>query len=158
MQSNSMSGAFGVLRQELDTLVRVMFLLRQGIGVRRTLVQQTLDGERWKLPSGKLVTDRVMVDLANELEGWSEYVYKLGCAFIHLSDFHSGEDVALAARLSPDQCSDIRRYVQHYHGVQLSDEVRLSEVYSAADRIFEKISDNLEFCLEYVEDEEADIV
>lgn len=158
VSGRSMSGAFGILRQELDTLVRAMFLLRQRMEVREMLISQTLSGEKWRLPDGSLITDREMVDLATELEGWSEYVYKLGCAFIHLSDLHSGEDADLAARLSEEQVRDIQRYVRHYHGVEISDDVRLAELFAVSSGVFRKISGNLDCYLDHIADDEADIV
>lgn len=77
-----------VLRQELDSMVRVIFLLSQTLEERNHLMNQTLSGQKWKLRNNATVTDRQMVDLADTLNGWTKSVYKFGCAFIHLSAFH----------------------------------------------------------------------
>ncbi len=54
--------------------------------MRQHFINQTLRNERWTHPnSKKIVTDRQMVDLTDKLHGWTNSVYKLGCAFIHLS-------------------------------------------------------------------------
>jgi hypothetical protein len=34
------------------------------------------------------MTDREMIVIAHELQGWTQSVYKFGCAFIHLSSLH----------------------------------------------------------------------
>jgi hypothetical protein len=45
-----------------------------------------LEGIKWSYPNTKkVVTDKQMVDLADKFYGWPFFVYKLGCAFIHLS-------------------------------------------------------------------------
>jgi len=40
-----------VLRQELDSMVRVIFLLSQTIDERNHLISLTLSGQKWKLRS-----------------------------------------------------------------------------------------------------------
>ena len=83
----------GILRQELDSTVRVIFLLSQcDHRLRTQLLEQAVCGEAWTVPTpnGKLkkVRDREMVDLAQGLHGWTQLVYRFGCSFIHLSDLH----------------------------------------------------------------------
>lgn len=64
-----LSPAFAIVRQELDSLVRVIYLLAlKTIPERHRLIGSTLCGEKWKVqtPKGKWmdVTDRTMIDLA----------------------------------------------------------------------------------------------
>lgn len=87
-QSKLTGHVMSVLRQELDSMVRVIFLLRQTLEERKHLISQTLNGERWKMRNKALVSDAYMVNLANTLNGWTKSVYKFGCLFIHLSWFH----------------------------------------------------------------------
>lgn len=81
-----------ILRQELDSFVRVIYLGQiSDFNERERLMSQTLSGEKWILTSNnklKQITEKDMVDKANELKGYVHYVYKFGCGFIHLSDFH----------------------------------------------------------------------
>jgi hypothetical protein len=76
-----------VLRQELDSMIRVIYLLSQSdIAFRDELIQASVEGKQWVAKGTKhRVTDKEMVELANELHGWTESVYRFGCAFIHLS-------------------------------------------------------------------------
>ncbi len=78
------------LRQEFDSLVRVVFLLAQGDRhCRHQLIGDVVSGRKWtRSGSLKPITDREMVDLANALHGWTKSVYAFGCAFIHLSHLH----------------------------------------------------------------------
>ncbi len=79
-----------ILRQELDSMVRCIYLLNfADLEIRELLITQTLEGERWRYPNRKIITDKEMVAIANGLQGWTNSVYKFGCAFIHLSNFHN---------------------------------------------------------------------
>ncbi|MEU6656857.1 hypothetical protein ABZ904_48070 [Streptomyces sp. NPDC046900] len=82
----------GILRQELDSMVRVIYLLRQPSALRADLVASSISGDRWKIPTDKgkmkAVTDRDMVEVAERLNGWTRNVYEFGCRFIHLSSAH----------------------------------------------------------------------
>lgn len=76
-----LSPAISILRQELDSMVRVIYLLSiNDISERRRLIKSTLNGEKWKIktPKGKWkeVTDREMVELSQRLQGWTLSVYK----------------------------------------------------------------------------------
>lgn len=79
-----------ILRQELDSLVRVIFLLAQrDRDDRGTLITLAVEGKPWTAQgSRQRVTDRQMVELAQSLHGWTRSVYRFGCAFIHLSNMH----------------------------------------------------------------------
>ena len=89
-----LSPAFSILRQELDWMIRVIYLLQvPDLAERSRLIKSTLRGEKWKVqtPKGKFrdLTDREMVDRSQQLQGWTQSVYRFGCAFVHLSDFHN---------------------------------------------------------------------
>src|SRR5580692_3874626 len=65
-----------ILRQELDSMVRVIFLLSQkDMEYRKKLIEDAVTGKKWTHPnSRKAITDREMVNLANHLHGWSKSV------------------------------------------------------------------------------------
>ncbi len=78
-----------ILRQELDSMVRVIYLLAQSPDRRDLLIDSSVNREKWLQHNSKgAVTDKEMVDLAQRLQGWTRSVYKFGCAFIHLSSLH----------------------------------------------------------------------
>ena len=68
-----------ILRQELDSMVRVIYLLSiSDLEERKRLMEQTLDGKKWTVETknGKQreITDREMVELSNQLQGWAKSV------------------------------------------------------------------------------------
>ena len=144
-----------VLRQELDSLVRVVFLLAQrDRAYRHRLIEDSVSGRRWKDPnSRRVVTDREMVDLTDELHGWTKSVYAFGCAFIHLSSFHDHR-----ARDPLDQVSEAERkaildQLRYYHGGPSGPSPRFTDVVPYLPMVFTEIADNLE-C--YVKQPEQD--
>ncbi len=136
------------LRTELDSFIRVMYLGRiSDINERERLIQQTLSGERWTVltPNNKWkqVTDKSMVDKANELKGYIHYVYKFGCGFIHLSDFHNYAATNPFDTLSDTEKVDIKEYLNQYHHFPINSELTVQSITCYIPDIFKKISSNL---------------
>ena len=102
-------------------MVRVIYLLQIGdFRERQRLIQNLMDGERWRVKtskgSWKLVTDRDMVEVAQQLQGWTRSVYKFGCAFVHLSDFHNHFAANPFEKLPDAEKEDILSHMRYYHG------------------------------------------
>ncbi len=144
-----------ILRQELDSLVRVVFLLSQrDRHHRKRLIDDSVAGRRW-LRRGSLqpVTDREMVDLTNTLHGWTKSVYAFGCAFIHLSSFHDYQDRDPLKQITVDERDAILAHLRYYHGGPSQVSPSFSDVVPLLPMVFMKIADNLE-C--YVKELERD--
>ena len=151
-----LSPAFSILRQELDSMIRVIFLLEVADQVeRQRLIKSTLFGEKWKILThrGKArdVTDREMVNLAQQLQGWTQSVYKFGCAFVHLSDFHNHLAQNPFQKLTEAERQDVLTHMRNYHGGPMSDNPSMEEFSDYLPRIFEKIAGNLECYLQNLE-------
>jgi len=151
-----LSPAFSMLRQELDSMVRVIYLLSiKKLSERKRLIEATMQGEKWKIKAekGKLrnVTDKEMVDLAQKLQGWTQSVYKFGCAFIHLSDFHNHQTQNPFERLSTQERKDILSHMRYYHGGPGRDDPDMEELAQYLPRIFDKIADNLKCYVDQLE-------
>ena len=140
-----------ILRQELDSMVRVMFLLSiSDLTLREHFISQTLNGAKWSYPNtNKIVTDKQMVDLANQLYGWTLFVYKLGCAFIHLSAMAYYKNSNPFLCLSVSERNDIKQFLHQYHDFPLELELNLENIIPYFDKVFNKVSGNLK-C--YIED------
>jgi hypothetical protein len=149
-----------ILRQELDSMVRVVFLLSiSDRAYRQQLLDASVNGEKWTVKGKNAsVTDRQMVDLAQSLQGWTQSVYKFGCAFIHLSNFHDYEHRDPLSTLSSDEKRDMLIHMRHYHGGPASDDPSFEELAWFLPAVFEKISSNLECYLKQLETEESPTV
>ncbi|MFP4381754.1 MAG: hypothetical protein ACLFUS_14735 [Candidatus Sumerlaeia bacterium] len=156
---NAVSGLPGqmvsILRQELDSLVRVIFLLSQADRrYRQALIDDSVMGRKWTQPeSRKPVTDREMVELADTLHGWTKSVYSFGCAFIHLSSFHDYLERDPFKQLPPEERAAVIGHVRNYHGGMEGPSPTFQDLVPFLPRVFEKIAGNLEY---YVSELEAD--
>jgi hypothetical protein len=153
-RENLQANVVSILRQELDSLVRVIFLLSQTErAYRNTLIADSVEGRQWTKKGGKgRITDREMVDLSKDLFNWAKNVYEFGCAFIHLSSFHDYATRDPLEKVSTGERATIASYLNYYHLVHLGPDVRFSEILPLLPRVFEKISSNLECYLKKLEE------
>jgi hypothetical protein len=142
----------GILRQELDSMVRVMFLLSlHDQGERRRLIEDSVGGRRWRGRNGKIITDREMVRLANALHGWAESVYRFGCAFIHLSNFHDRLARDPFKSLPTSERRDIIGHIEYYHGHLATKTPGMEDLLPLIPGVFTKVADNLRCYLDSLE-------
>lgn len=148
-----------VLRQELDSLVRAVFLLSKDLGTRQHFISQTLQNTKWTIPNSKtIITDRNMVNLTDRLHGWTNSVYKLGCAFIHLSPMADYKKSNPFQKLEQNEINDIKQHLHNYHGFQLADSLIMDTVSPYLLRVLDKVSSNLECYIKDLEDNEVDCI
>lgn len=145
-----------ILRQELDSMVRVIYLLAHGPGHRDQLILASINGQKWlQENSCASVTDRKMVDLAQHLQGWTQCVYKFGCAFIHLSSLHDYADRDALANLPDQERAAILDHCRSYHGGPKADDAGFGDLVPFLPRVLKKISSNLECYLAMLENGEV---
>jgi hypothetical protein len=109
-----------LLRQELDSMIRVIYLLATtDMSERRRLIEASVAGEEWKHASKngkeKYIRDAEMKELANKLHNWTKNVYKFGCNFIHLSSCHDYNDRDPFVNLPAETQREIIDYLRCYH-------------------------------------------
>ena len=145
-----------VLRQELDSMIRVIYLLYQDTARREDLIEASIRGDVWSREGGRArVTDKEMVDLSQKLQGWTQSVYKFGCAFIHLSNMHDYSDRDPLWQLPDDERKAILEHCRHYHGGPESKAERFDALVPYLPRVLDKVSSNLEYYLETLEGRHA---
>jgi hypothetical protein len=141
-----------VLRQELDSMIRVIYILAQPLESRTNLIKACVDGRKFSKATSKgAVSDREMVDLAQQLQGWTRSVYKFGCAFIHLSSLHDYNDRDPLRQLPPNAKDDLIQHCRHYHGGPNSADPDFHDLLPYLPRTFDKIANNLEYYLKCLE-------
>ena len=136
----------GVLRQELDSMVRCIFLLSiTDKQYRDQLIHDSVSGNAWRSQDGRRkITDKDMVNLSNNPHGWTQDVYKFGCGFIHLSAYHDYSERDPFDSLTPEDRRNIADHIQYYHGVMIDNTTKLRDIEFVLPGVFKKISDNLE--------------
>jgi hypothetical protein len=100
-----------ILRMELDSMIRVIWLLRHP-DTREQILASCVAGQGFKAGRTR-ISDREMAKDATEVNGWVQAVYDFGNRFVHLTDAH---DYAV---LDPFQAYEHRgeviEYLNHYH-------------------------------------------
>jgi hypothetical protein len=144
-----------ILRQELDSLIRVIFLLAQtDRQYRDYLIDAAVDGRKWTARgSRKRLTDREMVDLANGLHGWTESVYRFGCCFIHLFNLHDYRNRDPLQQLPDEEKAAVLGHLRYYHGGLVQESPTFQDMVPFLPRVFEKVADNLECYLRQLEND-----
>lgn len=143
------------LRQELDSMVRCIFLLNiPDLNQREKLISQMLEGKRWKNQQNRIITDRDMVEISNNLQGWTKSVYKFGCSFIHLSNFHNYREDDPFESLDNIEKENIKNHMYYYHGFNLNNDLTFDNVKPYLNNVFDKINSNLRCYIDDVEKEE----
>ena len=142
-----------VLRQELDSMVRDIYLLTQSTERRAALIEASVRGEKWSQANSRAsVTDKEMVDLAQNLQGWTLSVYEFGCAFIHLSGLHDYNDRDPLEQLPVQERADILDHCRKYHGGPHGNDANFSELVPYLPSVLEKIAGNLGYYLKELEE------
>lgn len=110
-------------------------------------MNQTLNGEQWtELTANNKwhkITDRDMVNISMEIKGYIQYVYKFGCAFIHLSDFHNYKSENPFDKLKFSEKLDIKIYLNQYHGFPMDRDLTVNNIKLLIPSVFDKISANM---------------
>ena len=154
-QENHLGMVVGILRQELDSMIRAIYLLStKDRAERQRLIDASVSGEPWTVKGKKArITDKEMTERASHLHGWSGSVYKFGCAFIHLSAFHDYSERGPFRSLPIEEKQEILDHVRSYHGGPMEDAPTFNDLSRFFPAVFEKVAGNLE-C--YIEDLEQD--
>jgi hypothetical protein len=152
--ANAPGQMVAILRQELDSMVRVIFLLAQDDrGYRSKLIEASVNGERWRGKGSRAkVRDREMVDLADKLQGWTNSVYKFGCAFIHLSSQHDHGVRDPFRELPEDEQATVVGHLRYYHGGPSVERPTFQDIIPFLPNVFAKIAANLECYVKNLED------
>lgn len=92
-----------------------------------------------------------MVEVANRLNGWTQNVYKFGCAFIHLSNFHNYLVKDPCLSLKKEDKEEIIKHIKNYHMITLRNDFSLEDIFNVLPSIMDKIHKNLECEIETLE-------
>ncbi len=137
-------------------MVHTIYLLSKTLEDREHFIEQTLNNQRWTLPaSATIVTDRRMVELAQNLHGWTKSVYEFGCAFIHLSAMADYAASNPFEQLSAAEVDDIKQHLSRYHDFPMSTSLSMDSIQSYLPKVLDKVSGNLECYIESLESNEV---
>ena len=161
LPSGSLGVAVGLLRQELDSLIRVAYLCDMGstCHTAHALIDDAVNGEQWTTTTNRgrqrRITDREMVDIASQMGGWVNIIYKFGCGLIHLSNLHDHEsNDPFAAAIDPIDTAEIIRYLNQYHSYPDHD-IDKQRLVEYLPKVMGKLVDNTNYYLSQIENSSA---
>ncbi len=138
--------AGSVLRMELDSMMRVIWLLHHS-DTREQILASCVAGKGFKEASGKRIYDRDMAADAASGNRWVQAVYDFGNTFVHLTNAH---DYAVR---DPFQAYEHRRevikFLNEFHpgkvpGGPVDDSSTLRDLAAYAPYVLEKITSRLD--------------
>lgn len=154
--ANHLGQVVSILRQELDSMIRTIYLLSIHDRIeRQRLIDASVNGGPWAVNGKKArITDKDMADRAGQFQGWTASVYKFGCAFIHLSAFHDYSDRDPFRSLPDSEKQEILQHMRSYHGGPVENDPSFSDIARYFPDIFDKVSSNLACYLKSLENNE----
>lgn len=129
--------AIGLLRQEIDTFIRLVYLDAKDGATALQLITQFAAGRRWK------ISERKMVETATRHYFWVGITYDFGCKLIHLSEFYDYESVDPFTIISSRDRVTIIRFLRSYHGYSDPD-IDLPRFLEVLPKIMAKIAEKVE--------------
>lgn len=137
-------------------MIRTIYLLSIHDRVeRQRLIDASVNGEPWTANGKKArITDKDMADIAGQFQGWTASVYKFGCAFIHLSNFHDYSDRDPFRSLPDSERQEILQYMRSYHGGPIENDPSFTDIARYFPAVFDKVSSNLACYLKSLENNE----
>lgn len=147
----------GLIRQELDTLLRLSYLWHEKTPpeIAISLMKKTVQGgKKWSYQNEKgknvILRDKDLVEFAHPLYSWEKVVYDFGCKAIHLSDLHMYQNCDPLVSIDQETKKLIIQYLKEYHFYNKTD-VSISDIFSHLPLVMSKISSNVEFYFEELE-------
>ncbi|TVZ05037.1 hypothetical protein EAS64_10475 [Trebonia kvetii] len=137
--------AGSVLRMEVDSMIRLIWILRHP-DTREQILASCVAGGGFRA-GPRRISDREMAAEAGREEGWVQAVYRFGNTFVHLTNAH---DYAV---LDPFQAYEDRgeviEFLNRYHrgkvpGGPVDDSSSLGDIAAYAPHVLEKITANLD--------------
>jgi hypothetical protein len=138
--------AVSILRQELDSLTRVCYLIATTDPVeRQKLVDDKVSGTKWSIGDGQLV------QRAKLYNSWATDVYFFGNNFTHLTDFHDYKVNDPLLKLSSDEKEQLRYYLHSYHQFPTDRELSFDNVVPYIQKVANKVANNLKSYLRHLQ-------
>lgn len=126
-----------LLRQELDSLIRVCYLNKQSLSERKRLINDTILGVEWRKNENR-ITDRKMVNIANQYNHWASDVYDFGNCFTHLTNFHDYKTEDPILSIQKEKKEIIKKYLSYYHGFSKDKEINTQNILPDIPKVVQK--------------------
>jgi hypothetical protein len=151
MKEKLYSQVGSIIRQELDSLIRLNYYRSLNFAKKQELLRNFFAGDK-AFPSDKnLIAQFDPESLLYRLPflGWAEHIYKVGCAFVHLTQMHNWEQGEPELTFTDEERKDIVMNVNWWQKEYMKTDFALKSDFSFTDLvavapgIFNKLRTNL---------------
>ena len=153
-----------IIRQELDSLLRVDYFKRLSEQEKKDTLAKFLANEKRTFPSdaNMLETNTIKYELPSkdcdeEIElmlgamsmGWTRFIYSIGCSLIHLTQLHNSGEVEPQLAFTDEERREIVEGVNCWQKLAMKSSFRISQDFTfndlvmAAPAAFHKLRSNL---------------
>ncbi|WP_010116128.1 hypothetical protein [Acinetobacter sp. P8-3-8] len=131
----------GLLRQELDTLMRLTYLnTLEDNNEKIIIITKSVDLGVWGL--NKRISDADMKKIIPNNIGWANNVYEFGNRFIHLSGFHLYKLEDPITKIDTDELNKIIGYLEDKHGFKKVENLTFQHLLNYLPDVMKKITEN----------------
>ncbi|MEP6615862.1 MAG: hypothetical protein ABJA57_04755 [Ginsengibacter sp.] len=143
LDQNLYAQAIAILSQDIDSLLRVAYLLTIGDRTERNnLMESMVKGEEWK--SGKKNTSGTdMAATVVHYNKWISEVFDFGNLFSNITDHHDLKKDDPLVSLSSIQKTTMRYYLSTYHQFSYDMQMTFLNVSAYLPKVAAKVSSNL---------------
>lgn len=136
-----------LLCQELNQVVRVLYLLNIAPDERNRLIEFTLNDKKWYIAEAnrkkKYITEETFSVFTNSFGGWEKAICEFGESFKTVSGSltHPMKDPVTA--LQADERDKIHRYITSYHDRNFPANFTIDELTPMLPVVFDRIAESL---------------
>lgn len=141
-----------IMCQELDQVIRLLFLSKSRMHERDELIGQALNSQKWFLLGADrkktYITEETLAEFATSLAGWERAIYEFGLAFKSLSNNYNYILKDPIKGLKEAERQKIHAYIVEFHDKAFPADFALGNLIPELQAIFERISENLKLAME----------
>jgi hypothetical protein len=143
-----------IMCQELDQIIRILFLLNSNFEERKGFIQASIDSHKWSIKNKEnkreFINDEMLLHFAGTLEGWDRGIYEFGIAFKNLSNnFNYGSRDPIKSMGEAERLQ-LSRYIQNFHQGDFPGDFTLETLIPILPVIIDEISAKLKSYLDRI--------
>lgn len=136
-----------LLCQELNQVVRVLYLLNTAPTERNRLIEFTLNDKKWYVAEEdrkkKYITDETFAAFANSFDGWEKAICEFGDSFRTVSSSLTHPTKDPVSALGSEERDKIHRYIASYHDGNFPENFTIEQLNPILPRVFDRIAERL---------------
>ena len=141
-----------IICQELEQIIRLLFLFDSSPSEKEQFIESSNNSRKWyilnKENKKEFISDEILLDFAETLNGWDKGISEFGFSFKKLSnDFNYGSKNPISSMAESDR-KMLHNYIADYHRSDFPEDFTIEDLIPLLPEVIEKIAAKLQ---EYME-------